>query len=182
MVHSLRLADVRVMTSPNTTTPVTPPLPPLPGRVLVTADPLSVTAEQTALTAGNAGVGGVCTFEGLVREFSGSASDSLTLEHYPGMTERALEDIRLRAGQRWDLQGLTILHRVGRMLPGDRIVAVIACSRHRQNAFEACAFAMDYLKTEAPFWKLEDDGAGKAEWVDARDSDHRARDRWKPGS
>ncbi len=151
----------------------------LPGRVLVTLDPLLSAEEKTSMTAGNPQIGGVCMFEGLVREFSGNGDDSLTLEHYPGMTERALEDIREEAARRWTLQGLTILHRVGRMLPGDVIVAVIACSRHRQNAFDACSFTMDFLKTEAPFWKLEDDGRGKADWVDARDSDHTARDRWK---
>lgn len=151
---------------------------PLPGRVVVTSDPIDPSAERDALTAGQHDVGGVCIFEGLVRDFSGSDSDSLTLEHYPGMTEKALEAIRVRASERWPLYGLTILHRVGKMLPGERIVAVIACSRHRQTAFDACSYAMDYLKTEAPFWKLEDDGKGKADWVDARESDHQARDRW----
>ena len=151
----------------------------LPGRVFVTSNVLDIEHEKTALTDDNHDVGGVCVFEGLVREFSGSAFDSLTLEHYPGMTEKSLESIRQEAGVRWALHGLTILHRVGRMLPGDKIVAVIACSRHRQNAFDACAFAMDYLKTEAPFWKLEDDGKGEANWVDARDSDHSARSRWQ---
>lgn len=150
----------------------------LAGRVVVTFDPLDVEAEKSELTAENHDVGGVCVFEGLVREFSGEGSDSLTLEHYPGMTEKALEAIRHRAAQRWDLHGLTILHRVGRMEPGEKIVAVIACARHRQNAFDACAYAMDYLKTEAPFWKLEDNGQGQANWVDARESDHAARDRW----
>lgn len=154
---------------------------PVPGRVLVTAERLAIEPEKTALTATNRDVGGVVVFEGLVREFSGgdpAASDSLTLEHYPGMTERALEKIRLETSQRWTLHGLTILHRVGTMRPGEVIVAVIACSRHRKNAFEACAFAMDYLKTEAPFWKLEDDGRGQADWVDARESDTRALKRW----
>ena len=94
------------------------------------------------------------------------------------MTERALEDIRQEAGQRWPLLGLSILHRVGRMGPGDRIVSVIAASAHRQAAFDAAAFTMDYLKTRAPFWKLEDDGSGESEWVEARDSDHRAAAKW----
>ena len=151
----------------------------LPGHVHVSSLVLDVEHEKAALTDGNHAVGGVCVFEGLVRDFSGHASDSLTLEHYPGMTEKSLESIRQEAGKRWQLHGLTILHRVGKMHPGDKIVAVIACSRHRQNAFDACAFAMDYLKTEAPFWKLEDDGKGEANWVDARDSDHSARDRWQ---
>ena len=151
---------------------------PLPGSVIVTADPLDGSAEQARLTDGQHSIGAVCRFEGLVREFSGSTTDSLTLEHYPGMTEKALEDIRQHAGARWTLEGLSILHRVGRMEPGDVIVAVIACSRHRQNAFDACAFAMDFLKTKAPFWKLEDDGQGEANWVDARESDHAARAKW----
>ena len=150
----------------------------LAGTVIVSTEPLDVERQKSLLSDGNHDVGGVCVFEGLVREFSSEGSDSLTLEHYPGMTEKALEAIRQKAAQRWDLHGLTILHRVGRVEPGEKIVAVIACSRHRQNAFEACAYAMDYLKTEAPFWKLEDDGKGQADWVDARESDHAARDRW----
>lgn len=148
---------------------------------MVTADPLDPDVEREALCAGQHAIGGVCLFEGLVREFSGSDHDSLTLEHYPGMTEKALEAIRVEAGERWPLAGLSILHRVGRMLPGERIVAVIACSAHRQAAFDACAFAMDYLKTEAPFWKLEDDGQGQADWVDAREGDQVARERWQRG-
>ena len=147
--------------------------------------------EQAELRIAAGDAGAIVTFTGLVREvYDQTASEggsesknesvvALTLEHYPGMTEKSLESIRQEAGQRWQLHGLTILHRVGKMHPGDKIVAVIACSRHRQNAFDACAFAMDYLKTEAPFWKLEDDGKGEANWVDARDSDHSGRDRWQ---
>jgi molybdopterin synthase catalytic subunit len=135
-------------------------------------------AEQDRLTNGNRGVGAVCSFDGLVRAISDGPDDSLSLEHYPGMTERALEDIRQEAGTRWPLLGLSILHRVGQMRPGERIVSVIATSAHRQAAFDAAAFAMDYLKTRAPFWKLEDDGSGAAEWVEARDSDDRAAAKW----
>ena len=153
----------------------------MPGRVLVTFDALDPVAERAALSRDRHTIGGVCIFEGLVREFSGSDHVSLTLEHYPGMTEKALEAIRVDAGARWPLQALSILHRVGRMLPGECIVAVIACSAHRQAAFEACAFTMDYLKTQAPFWKLEDDGQGQADWVDARESDRHARERWQGG-
>ena len=116
----------------------------LPGRVLVTLEPLLSAEEKTSMTAGNHHIGGVCMFEGLVREFSGNGDDSLTLEREPGMTERALEDIREEAARRWTLQGLTILHRVGRMLPGDGIVAVNACSRHRQNDLDACSFTINY--------------------------------------
>ena len=150
----------------------------LPGRVLVTTEPLDPMAEQDHLTAGNAGIGAVCSFDGLVRAISDGSDDSLSIEHYPGMTERALEDIRQEAVQRWPLLGLSILHRVGRMQPGERIVSVIAASAHRQAAFDAAAFAMDYLKTRAPFWKLEDDGSGKAQWVEARDSDDQAAAKW----
>ena len=150
----------------------------LPGRVLVTTEPLDPVAEQDRLTAGNTGIGAVCSFDGLVRAISEGQDDSLSLEHYPGMTERALEDIRQEAGKRWPLLGLSILHRVGRMRPGERIVSVIAASAHRQAAFDAAAFAMDFLKTRAPFWKLEDDGSGKAAWVEARDSDDRAAAKW----
>ena len=150
----------------------------LPGRVLVTTEPLDPIAEQDRLTNGNRGVGAVCSFDGLVRAISDGPDDSLSLEHYPGMTERALEDIRQEAGTRWPLLGLSILHRVGQMHPGERIVSVIATSAHRQAAFDAAAFAMDYLKTRAPFWKLEDDGSGAAEWVEARDSDDRAAAKW----
>ena len=150
----------------------------LPGRVLVTTDPLDPVAEQDDMTAGNTGIGAVCSFDGLVRAISDGPGDSLSLEHYPGMTERALEDIRQEAGQRWPLLGLSILHRVGRMGPGERIVSVIAASAHRQAAFDAAAFTMDYLKTRAPFWKLEDDGSGESEWVEARDSDDRAAAKW----
>ena len=150
----------------------------LPGRVLVTTEPLDPVAEQDLLTAGNKGIGAVCSFDGLVRAISQGQDDSLSLEHYPGMTESALADIRQEAGQRWPLLGLSILHRVGRMRPGDRIVSVIAASAHRQAAFDAAAFTMDYLKTRAPFWKLEDDGSGGAKWVEARDGDDRAAAKW----
>ena len=150
----------------------------LPGRVLVTTEPLDPVAEQDLLTAGNMGIGAVCSFDGLVRAISQGQDDSLSLEHYPGMTESALADIRQEAGQRWPLLGLSILHRVGRMRPGDRIVSVIAASAHRQAAFDAAAFTMDYLKTRAPFWKLEDDGSGGAKWVEARDGDDRAAAKW----
>jgi molybdopterin synthase catalytic subunit len=101
----------------------------------------------------------------------------MTLEHYPAMTEKALAGIVAEAKRRWQLLGVRVVHRVGRLLPGDRIVLVIVTSSHRHDAFAACEFIMDYLKTQAPFWKLEETGAG-SQWVDARDSDDAALRRW----
>ena len=102
----------------------------------------------------------------------------MTLEHYPGMTEKALEDIVAEAEGRWQLQGVRVIHRVGRLLPGDRIVLVAVASAHRGESFAACEFIMDYLKTRAPFWKKEDTPDG-GRWVDARDSDDTAAARWQ---
>ena len=150
----------------------------LPGRVLVTTEPLDPVAEQDHLTAGNAGIGAVCSFDGLVRAISDGPDDSLSLEHYPGMTERALEDIRQEAGQRWPLLGLSILHRVGRMRPGERIVSVIAASAHRQAAFDAAAFAMDFSRPVPHSGSSKTMGQAKAEWAEARDSDDRAAAKW----
>ena len=135
-------------------------------------------SEIDALTAGDREIGAVVSFTGLVREMAGEASISgLTLEHYPGMTERALSGIVSEARARWPLSGLRVIHRVGRLAPGDRIVLVLTASRHREAAFEAAAFLMDYLKTRAPFWKRED-GPGGGQWVDARESDEAAARRW----
>ncbi len=118
------------------------------------------------------------SFTGLVRETTPDGPiGAMELEHYPGMTERALEQIATEAAERWPLQGLRVIHRYGRLAPGDRIVLVLTASRHRQSAFEAAAFLMDYLKTKAPFWKKEGEGA-EAHWVDARDSDDAAARRW----
>ena len=102
----------------------------------------------------------------------------MTLEHYPGMTEKALEDICARAEARWKILDVVVIHRVGSLKPGDRIVLVGVASAHRGDAFEACEFIMDYLKTRAPFWKREDTPAG-SRWVEARDSDDAAAGRWK---
>ncbi len=137
-----------------------------------------VEAEIEALTAGNHNIGGVVSFIGLVREFNdGDAVTSITLEHYPGMTETELEKIEAEANRRWPLQASLIIHRYGRLDPGDRIVLVITASEHRQAAFEAAQFLIDWLKTKAPFWKLER-GTGGEEWVSARDSDATSADQW----
>jgi len=119
--------------------------------------------------------GGIASFTGLVRDGGGLVA--LTLEHYPGMTERQLENIAAEAQQRWPLTGTLIIHRYGRMLPGEPIVLVAAASSHRRAALEACEFLIDWLKTKAPFWKLEETAAGAA-WVEAKSSDDAAAERW----
>lgn len=147
--------------------------------VRVQAEDFDVGAELASLTEGRYCIGGVCLFVGLVREMAGDRPiDAMTLEHYPGMTEKELERIEAEARSRWPLDATLIVHRYGRLEPGDRIVLVAAASAHRQAAFEAAQFLMDFLKTRAPFWKLEDTGAG-SRWVDARDSDDHAAARWK---
>jgi len=135
-------------------------------------------AEVAALRDGNPGVGAVTSFIGTVRDVSEGASVSaMELEHYPGMTEKALEKIEAAARARWPLLGVTIVHRVGLLQPLDQIVLVAVASAHRGAAFAACEFIMDYLKSEAPFWKKEDTPEG-ARWVDARVSDDAALRRW----
>ncbi|MEC5396331.1 molybdopterin synthase catalytic subunit MoaE [Uliginosibacterium sp. H1] len=147
--------------------------------VSVRPDAFDAGAEIAALSAGREGVGAVASFVGTVR---GEGVLAMTLEHYPGMTERALHRIVEDARTRWPLASVRVIHRVGRLLPGEAIVFVGVASAHRHAAFEACAFIMDFLKTRAPFWKKEETAAG-ARWVDARDSDDTAAARWaSPGS
>ena len=135
--------------------------------------------EIAALTAGRRDVGAVATFVGLVRDLNdGAAIHGMTLEHYPGMTEKALEAICAEAAGRWNVRDIRVVHRVGPLEPGDAIVLVAVASAHRGDAFAACEFVMDYLKTEAPFWKKESTPAGER-WVDARESDDAARSRWE---
>jgi molybdopterin synthase catalytic subunit len=142
-------------------------------------------AEIAALSAGRDDVGAVASFVGLVRADKAStvgagdtaAVQAMTLEHYPGMTEKALEAIVTEARGRWDIYGVRVIHRVGKLLPGDRIVFVAVASSHRGEAFAACEFIMDYLKTRAPFWKKEETPEG-GHWVDARESDDHAAERW----
>jgi len=134
--------------------------------------------EVARLRAGDARVGAVVSFVGTVRDMNdGDAVAELELEHYPGMTERALEDIVQQARARWPLYGALVVHRIGPMKPMDQIVLVACTAAHRGEAFAACEFIMDYLKTEAPFWKKEQTPGG-ARWVDARVSDDAARARW----
>ncbi len=136
-----------------------------------------VGAEIEALTAGKHDIGGVVSFVGLVRDMAGGAKvGAMTLEHYPGMTEKQLAEIEAEAQSRWPLAASLIVHRYGRLEPGARIVLVVTASPHREAAFAACHFLIDWLKTKAPFWKLEDTAQG-AQWVaaDARDDDAAAR-------
>ncbi len=134
--------------------------------------------EISQLRAGQSDIGAVAAFIGTVRDMNHDASiRAMELEHYPGMTERALEMIESKACARWPLQGVTIIHRVGLLQPCEQIVMVAVASRHRHAAFEACEYIMDYLKTRAPFWKKETTPTG-ARWVDARESDFDAAARW----
>lgn len=149
------------------------------GRVRVQTEDFDTGRELEALTRGRKDVGGLASFVGLVRDTNdGSAIGGMTLEHYPGMTEKALEEICAQAHARWDLIDTLVIHRVGALVPGDRIVLVGVASAHRGEAFEACEFIMDYLKTRAPFWKKEDTTSGPR-WVEARASDDTAAERWK---
>jgi molybdopterin synthase catalytic subunit len=136
-------------------------------------------AELNALHAANLGIGAVVGFVGYVRDFNeGLEVAGMLLEHYPGMTEKALAKIEAEARERWPLLGVEILHRVGPLQPGEPIVFVGTTSAHRQAAFESCDFIMDYLKTRAPFWKKEGTAEG-ARWVEGRASDQQAAQRWK---
>jgi len=135
--------------------------------------------EIARLRANNPKIGAVASFIGIVRDVNdGAGVGSITLEHYPGMTEKSLESIAQQAKARWGLLDVLIIHRVGTLAPTDQIVLVVTTSSHRGDAFAACQFVMDYLKTEAPFWKKEVTGDG-ARWVDARETDALARERWK---
>ena len=146
-------------------------------RVLVQDAAFDLAAETAALTAGRADVGGVASFLGVCRGDDGLVA--MVLEHYPGMTERAIARIAAEAEARWPLTGCTVIHRTGRILPGEPIVLVLASSSHRAAAFAACEYLMDFLKTEAPFWKREEFADGSHSWVAAKSSDDAARERWQ---
>lgn len=146
--------------------------------VRVQEEDFDIGAELVQMTAGNHAIGGLGVFVGVVRDIAGDAAVAgMTLEHYPGMTERQLEAIETEARTRWPLQATRIVHRVGRLEPGDNIVLVACASAHRQAALDATAFLIDWLKTKAPFWKLEETQDGE-QWVDARESDDAAAARW----
>lgn len=150
--------------------------------IRVQREDFSPGTEIDRLYAGNFGIGGVAVFVGLVRDLNqGRVLRAMSLEHYPGMTERDLARIEDAARARWPLQDVLIIHRFGRLEPGDRIVLVAAAAAHRDDAFEACRFLIDLLKTEAPFWKHEETANG-GRWVEARDTDAVAATRWSSSS
>ena len=147
--------------------------------IRVQAEDFDCAAEIRALTARSNDIGAMVSFTGLVRRGEGEAAiRAMTLEHYPGMTEQELERIEAEAAARWPLSASAIIHRYGRLVPGDNIVLVITASRHRQAAFEAAEFLMDYLKTSAPFWKKEEPQQGESSWVNANSADDTAAARW----
>jgi molybdopterin synthase catalytic subunit len=158
------------------TAPVKPPMVP---RVLIQAQDFDTAAEIAKLTAGRKDVGAVVTFTGLCRDEEGRLA-TLELEHYPGMAEAEIARIATEAAQRWPLNGITAIHRFGKIGPGDNIVLVVTASTHRQAAFEAASFLMDYLKSRAPFWKKEHLSDGSTgNWVEAKESDDDAAARWR---
>jgi molybdopterin synthase catalytic subunit len=139
--------------------------------------PFDLGAETAALLAGRTDIGGLASFLGVCRGDDGLAA--MVLEHYPGMTERALSRIAEEACARWPLTGCTVIHRVGRLVPGDPIVLVLTASPHRAAALESCAFLIDWLKTQAPFWKREEFAGGESRWVEAKAEDDAAAAKWQ---
>jgi molybdopterin synthase catalytic subunit len=150
--------------------------------VRVQPDDFNLASEHRRMASGNTNIGAVVTFTGLCRDENGTL-DALELEHYPGMAEEEMARVLAEARQRWPLDGATVIHRYGKILPGENIVLVVTASRHRTAAFAAAEFIMDYLKTRAPFWKKEHrkDGSSSA-WVEAKDADDQALDQWSNGT
>ncbi len=149
-------------------------------QVRVCESDFSIDAENRLLLEQSRGIGAIANFVGVVRDnTSANALQTMELEHYPGMTERSIHDVIQRACQRWSLLAVSVIHRVGQLQPGDQIVYVGVASAHRQSAFDGCAFIMDYLKTEAPFWKKETLASGESAWVSARDDDQQALKKWQ---
>ncbi|MEN9060550.1 molybdenum cofactor biosynthesis protein MoaE [Ponticoccus litoralis] len=146
-------------------------------RVVVQEAPFDFGAEAAGFAAGRTDMGAVVTFTGVVRDTGQDALDVMEIEHYPGMTEKALEAIAAEAMARWSLGDALVIHRFGRMAPGEQIMMVATAARHRKDAFEAAEYLMDYLKSRAPFWKKEH-GRDGTSWVAARDEDEEALTRW----
>ncbi|MDP5217525.1 molybdenum cofactor biosynthesis protein MoaE [Ruegeria sp. 2205SS24-7] len=146
-------------------------------RVSVQEEPFDLGAEANRFAEGDTGSGAIVTFTGVVRDLAQGNLDVMEIEHYPGMTEKAIAAIADDARQRWSLADVLVIHRYGQLAPGDRIMMVATAARHRKDAFEAAEFLMDYLKSRAPFWKKEISGEG-SDWVAAKDEDEAALDRW----
>ena len=148
-------------------------------KIVVQKEDFDLTTEVTHTRNNNPQIGAIVSFIGTVRDLHPGSISSMTLEHYPEMTEKSLKSIVTEARERWDLQNVTIIHRIGELKVNDQIVLVVTTSKHRQAAFESCHFIMDYLKTDAPFWKKESTGQ-KEEWVESRKSDDEQKKRWQP--
>ena len=147
-------------------------------RISVQAEDFDISAEINRLKEGRTDLGAIATFSGLVRDIHGEKKiEKMTLEHFPAMAEKELAKIGVLAKERWPLEGLTIIHRYGELYPGDQIVLVITTSHHREAAFNAAQFIMDWLKTDAPFWKKEETEDG-THWVAAKSDDDDKKDRW----
>ena len=146
-------------------------------RILVQSEPFDLGKETETFAAGHKDMGAIVTFTGVVRDLKGDTLDRMVIEHYPGMTEKALEKIAVEASERWSLGDVLVIHRHGDLRPGDRIMMVATAAPHRKDAFEAAEFLMDYLKSRAPFWKQEFTADG-VEWVAAKDEDEDALERW----
>ena len=147
-------------------------------KVIVQVKDFDLTIEVNLARSKNPQIGAIVSFVGTVRDLQSETLKSLTLEHYPEMTEKSLESIVIKARSRWELENITIIHRIGKLLISDQIVLVIVTSKHRQEAFDSCNFIMDYLKTDAPFWKKESSDK-KEKWVDSSSNDKKQKKRWE---
>ena len=147
-------------------------------KVIVQAKDFDLTTEVNLARSKNPQIGAIVSFVGTVRDLQSKILKSLTLEHYPEMTEKSLESIVIKARSRWELENITIIHRIGKLLISDQIVLVIVTSKHRQEAFDSCNFIMDYLKTDAPFWKKESSDK-EEKWVDSSSNDKKQKKRWE---
>jgi len=147
-------------------------------KIIVQEEDFDLSTEVRLAREGNLATGAIVSFVGTVRDLEGDSLSSMTLEHYPQMTEKSLEKIVSNARKRWDIQSTTIIHRIGELQVQDQIVLVIVTSKHRGEAFDACHFIMDYLKTDAPFWKKESIN-NKDSWVESRESDDQQKNHWK---
>lgn len=147
-------------------------------KVIVQAKDFDLTIEVNLARSKNPQIGAIVSFVGTVRDLQSETLKSLTLEHYPEMTEKSLESIVIKARSRWEIENITIIHRVGKLLISDQIVLVIVTSKHRQEAFDSCNFIMDYLKTDAPFWKKESSDK-EEKWVDSSSNDKKQKKRWE---